>query len=147
MPNLAILKKVAAIFLSICFLVNSVMIPFCNFQDTGSVKILYNQFLENDSDGNVLEFITNNILHIGGLLGDEDDDEDAPLQQIPSSQQQQHPIQPIQITPGFLYCAQSITWEEKAEPSPPRVFCFFISTNYNLDFSTSVFHPPAIISC
>jgi len=85
------------------------MIPFSNFQDTGTVKILYSQFLENDSDGNVLEFITNNILHIGGLLGDDDDDDDAPQQQIPSSNQQQHPFQPIQITPGFLYCAQSIT--------------------------------------
>jgi hypothetical protein len=145
MPNLAILKKAAAIFLSICFLVNSVMIPFCNFQDTGTVKILYSQFLENDNDGNVLEFITNNILHIDGLMGD--DDEDAPPQQLPSSQQQQHPVQPFQITPGFLYCAQSLTLEEKDQPATLRVFGFFIDNNYNLDFSTSVFHPPVVISC
>jgi hypothetical protein len=121
------------------------MIPFCNFQDTGTVKILYSQFLESDNDGNVLEFITNNILHIGGLMGD--DDEDTPPQQLPSSHQQQHPFQPIQITPGFLYCAQSITLEEKEQPAAPRVFGFFIADNYNLDFSTSVFHPPAVTCC
>lgn len=141
------MKKIAAIFLSSCFLVNSVMIPFCNFQDTGTVKILYSQFLETDSDGNVLEFIANNILHIGGLLGDEDDDDDAPPQQLPPSQQQQHPFQPIQITPGFLYCAQSIIIEEKEQPVAPRVFGFFIDNNYTLDFSVSVFHPPAVTSC
>jgi hypothetical protein len=133
------------------------MVPFSNFQDTGTVKILYSQFLETDNDGNVLEFITNNILHIGGLLGDEDDDDDdAPQQQIPSSHQQQqipssnqqqHPFQPIQITPGFLYCTQSLMVEENEQPFAPRVFCSFIDNNYKLVFSSFVFHPPAVTGC
>ena len=142
MPILAILKKLAAIFLSICFLVNSLMVPFCNFQDTASVKILYSQFLETDSDGDVLEFIANNILHIGGLLNDEDEDDDAPQQPISSSHQQQ---EPIQITPGFLYCTQSLMVEEKEQPVAPRVFCSFIDNNYKLDFFSFIFHPPAAI--
>jgi hypothetical protein len=144
---LAILKKISAIFLSCCFLVNCVMVPFCNFQDTGSVKILYSQFLQKDSDGDVLEFITNNILHIGDLFEDEDDDEDALQQQAPASQQQQQPIQPLQITPGFLYCAQSLMLEEKDQPVAPRVFCSFIDNNYKLNFSSFIFHPPAVTSC
>lgn len=120
------------------------MVPFCNFQDTVSVKILYNQFLENDSDGDVPEFIANNILHIGGLLNDEDDDDDAPRQPIPSSHEQQ---QPIQITPGFLFCAQSLMVEEKEQTVAPRVFCSFIDNNYKLDFSSIIFHPPADTGC
>jgi hypothetical protein len=123
------------------------MVPFCNFQDTVSTKILYSQFLQNDSDGDVMEFITNNILHIGGLLGDDDEGDEAPQHQIPPSQQQQHPYQPIQITPGFLYCTQSITLEEKEQPVAARVFGFFIHNNYKLDFSSFVFHPPAVSMC
>jgi hypothetical protein len=123
------------------------MVPFCNFQDTVSAKILYSQFLQRDSDGDVFEFITNNILNIGGLFEDEDDDEDAPQQQVPASQQQQQPIQPLQITPGFLYCAQSLMPEEKDQPVAPRVFCSFIDNNYKLDFSSFIFHPPAVTGC
>ena len=120
------------------------MVPFCNFQDTISAKILYAQFLQKDSDGDVLEFITNNILHIGSLFDDEDDDEDVPQQQTPASQHQL-PIQPLQITPGFLYCAQSLMLEEKEQPAAPRVFCSFIDNNYKLDFSSFIFHPPSVI--
>jgi hypothetical protein len=145
MPNLAILKKISAIFLSGCFLVNCVMVPFCNFQDTISAKILYSQFLQKDSDGNVFEFITNNILNIGNLVGDDDDDDDdQPKQQVPPSQQQQ---QPIQITPGFLYCSQLLMVEEKEQSVAPRVFCFFIDNNYKLNFSSFIFHPPAFAGC
>ena len=141
MFNLAILKKVSAILLSCGFLVNCIMVPFCNFQDTVSAKILYAEFLQKDSDGDVLEFITNNILHIGSLF-DKDDDEDESQQPAPSSPNQ-HPFQPIQITPGFLYCTQSLMVEESEEPVAPRVFCFFIDNNYELTFSPFVFHPPA----
>ncbi|HEY6064189.1 MAG TPA: hypothetical protein VIV35_11300 [Chitinophagaceae bacterium] len=137
------MKKISAIFLSCCFLVNCVMVPFCNFQDTVSAKILYSQFLQRDSDGDVFEFITNNILNIGSLIGDDDDDDDdQPQQQIPVSQQHQ---QPIQITPGFLYCAQSLMPEEKEQAVAPRVFCSFIDNNYKLYFSSFIFHPPAAI--
>jgi hypothetical protein len=123
------------------------MVPFCNFQDTVSAKILYTQFLQKDSDGNVFEFITSNILNIGNLIGDDDeddDDDDQPKQQVPVSQHQQ---QPIQITPGFLYCAQSLMLEEKEQPVAPRVFCSFIDNNYKLNFSSFIFHPPAVTSC
>jgi hypothetical protein len=122
------------------------MVPFCNFQDTISAKILYNEFLQKDSDGDVLEFITNNILNMGGLFDDEDDDEDAPQQHAPSSQHQL-PLQPLQITPGFLYCTQSLMPEEKEQTVAPRVFCSFIDNNYKLVFSSFVFHPPAVTGC
>jgi hypothetical protein len=118
------------------------MVPFCNFQDTISAKILYAQFLQKDSDGDVLEFITNNILNIGSLIGDDDDDDDQPKQEVPVSQHQQ---QPIQITPGFLYCAHSLILVEKEQPATPRVFCSFIDINYKLDFSSFIFHPPSAI--
>ena len=147
MHNLDVLKKIPAIFLSACFLVNCVMVPFCNFQDTVSANILYNQFLQKDNDGDVFEFITCNILHIGNLSDDEDDDDDdAPRQQAPATNHQQ-PLQPLQITPGFLYCAQSLMPEEKEQPVSPRIFCQFIDNNYKLDFSSLIFHPPALISC
>ena len=145
MTNLAILKKISAILLSSCFLVNCLMVPFCNFQDTVSTKILYTQFLQTDSDGDVLEFITNNILHIGSLFDDEDDDEVEPHQQNHASQQQ--PVQPLQITPGFLFCTHSLAVIENEQPAVLRVFCSFTDDNYKLDFSSFVFHPPSVTGC
>src|SRR5258705_13780632 len=103
MSTLAILKKSFAILFSCCFFVNCVMVPFCNFQDIASTKILYGQFLQKDNDGDMFEFITNNLLNIGNAFED-DDDEDEPKQQSPASQQ--FPFQTIQITPGFLYFKQ-----------------------------------------
>jgi len=141
------LKNISAILLTCIFLVNCIMVPFCNFQDTVSTKILYSQFLQKDTDGDVLEFITNNILHIGDLFDNEDDDEDVPLQHPPATQQDQHPFQPIQITPGFLYCAQALIMEENELPAAPRVFCSFAANNYELDYFAFVFHPPAFHGC
>jgi hypothetical protein len=145
MPTLGMVKKIWAIFLSGSFLVNCIMVPFCNFQDTISAKILYAQFLLKDRDGDVLEFITHNILNMGDLFEDEDDDEVEPAEQVPPTQQQ-HPFQPIQINPGFLYCVQPIMTEDREQPAAPRVFCLFIDNNYKLDFSPFVFHPPSFCS-
>jgi hypothetical protein len=141
MLNFSDLKKFAAILLSCSLLVNCVMMPFCNFQDIASAKMLYDSFLQKDGDGDVFEFIANDMLNMGSLLGDEDDDE--PEKQVP----QQHPQQPIQITQGFLYCAQPVMIEEKEQAVAPRVFCFFIDNNYKLDFSSFIFHPPSVTGC
>ena len=116
------------------------MMPFSNFQDTVSAKLLYSLFLQEDSDGDVLEFITNDMLNIGGVFEDEDNDKGST-----NSQQQEHPLQPLQITPGFLYCAQSLLYEEKEQTLEPRVFCRFVDNKYKQDYSSFIFHPPTLI--
>ncbi|MEP6699693.1 MAG: hypothetical protein ABJA85_00190 [Bacteroidota bacterium] len=116
------------------------MMPFCNFQDTVSAKILYGLFLQKDSDGNVLEFIADDMLNIGGLFEDEDDETEN------KAPRQEHPLQPIQISQGFLYCAQTILLEEKEPPVTPRVFGSFVNDGYKLDFSSFIFHPPGFTS-
>jgi hypothetical protein len=141
MPNFPNLKKVASILLSCSFLVNCVMMPFCNFQDIASAKTLYDSFLQKDGDGDVFEFITNDMLNMGGLFEDEDDDE--PEDQAPQ-QQQQRPLQPIQITQGFLYCAQAMLLEEKEPAFTPRVFGSFVNNTYKFELPISIFHPPAV---
>lgn len=113
--------------------------PFYNFLDTDSTKILYNQFLQQDNDGDLFEFITHDMLNMGNLFEDEDEDN------IPETQKQL-PVQTIQINPGFLICAQPLLVEKNEKQIATRVFCSFIGNNYNLDFSTFVFRPPAFIS-
>ncbi len=117
------------------------MMPFCNFQDTVSAKTLYGLFLQKDGDGDVFEFIANDMLNMGGLFEDEEEEEDE-TENKPS--QQEHPLQPIQISPGFLYCAQTLILEEKEMPETPRVFGSFVKDTYKFDLSTSVFHPPSV---
>ena len=114
------------------------MMPLCNFQDTVSAKILYGLFLQKDSNGNVFDFITHDMLNMGSFLEEEDDDE--PENQSP---QQQQPFQPIQITQGSLCCAQAIVLDEKELPVTPRVFGSFINDTYRFQLSSTVFHPPA----
>ena len=114
--------------------------PFYNFQDSASLKILYSDFLQKDDDGDILEFIANDMLNMESLFEDEDEPE------IPINEsQKQLPVQTIQINPGFLSCAQPLQIEKEKLPTSPRVFCFFIDTTYKLDFSSFVFHPPAFM--
>jgi hypothetical protein len=80
------------------------------------------------------------MLNIGILLGDDDDDDADQLPSTPAAQH--HPFQPLQITPGFLYCPQLVFSENNIEPMTPRVFCSFVDNNYQQDFSSSIFHPP-----
>lgn len=135
------MKKILAILLLAGFLVSSILMPFYNFQDANSTEILYSRFLQQDSDGDIFEFITNDMLNMGSLF--EDKDEDEPHVPI-SEHQKQLPFQPIQINPGFLFCVQPLLVEKEEQPTTPRVFCFFIDNNYKLDYSSFVFHPPAI---
>jgi hypothetical protein len=141
MPNLPVVKKISAILLSCSFLINCIVIPFCNFQDTVSAKILFAAFLQKDRDADVLEFITLDMLNISNLF--EEDDDDEADEQIPASQQHQLPVQPIQISPGFLYCVQTQLIEKKELIITPRVFCSFIDMHYEMNFSSAIFHPPS----
>lgn len=117
--------------------------PFYNFQDSASLKILYSDFLQKDDDGDILEFIANDMLNMEGLF--EHEDENEPPMPI-HEHQKQLPVQPIQINPGSLSCAQPLHIEKEKQPTTPRVFCLFPDTNYQLDFSSFVFHPPAYVS-
>lgn len=137
------MKQIAAILLMCSFLVNCIVVPFCNFQDTVSAKTLYEQFLESDRDGNVLEFITGKLLNMETLFEDEDEEEQDLPQKAPFSQQQ--PLHSIQISPG-LFINQPQSEVEKEEQIIPRVFCLFSKDNYKSDFTSFIFHPPAFAS-
>lgn len=135
------MKKVFAILLLTSFLAGITLMPFYNFQDTDSAKILYSQFLQQDNDGDVFEFITNDILNLGSLF----EDEDEPGSSAPQSQKQQ-PFHTIQIFPGSLSYSRPVVVEAKEPPVTTRVFCCFVAGNYKLHFSSFVFHPPAVMS-
>ena len=117
------------------------MMPFCNFQDTVSARTLYGLFLQKDGDGDVFEFITNDMLNMGGLFEEEEEEENETENKLP---QQEHPLQPIQISPGFLYCAQTLILIEKVLQETPRVFGHFENDTYKFELSLSVFHPPSV---
>jgi hypothetical protein len=120
--------------------VNCIVIPFCNFQDTVSAKIVYNQFLEKDSDGNALEFIANNLLNMEKLFENEEEEEETPQQKVPLPHEQ--PLHILQITPG-LFISQVPCIVEKEKPATPRSFCFYKNVHYTSDYFSSIFHPPA----
>jgi hypothetical protein len=133
------LKKMTSILLSFSFLINCIMMPFCNFQDTVSAKALYELFRQSDGDGNVLEFIANDMLNMSCLFEDEDDDKTE--NEMPG---QERPLPPIQISQGSLFCSHIILLEEKEMANIPRVYSAFVKDTYKFDLSLPVFHPPAV---
>jgi hypothetical protein len=135
-----ILKQAASILLIIAFFISNITMPFCNFQETGIVADLYHQHLQEDADGNVFDFIADDILIIGSLFDEEDED-------IPPAQQ--HPIQhpfpfPVtQIQTGFFNLSKPVTSAPQSPVILERVYSAFLEKKHSSEFSLAVFRPPS----
>ncbi len=134
----AIVKKPLTFILTFSFFFSSIIMPYCNFDDTRVLKKIYNESREEDSDMDVTEFIFEKLLTIGELFeGDEPDEHPV---------HPHHPPGPMQVQimqTGSLYCLKTIIVESPREPQSAKPTCLFRENKFSFDFHASIFHPPA----
>jgi hypothetical protein len=109
--------------------------PYANFDDVQSIKSLYVNYLQEDNDTNVFEFIGEKILSAGLIT---DGDEVPP----PANH---HPIQHTEVTQIHSGVLFQPTQQEIQIEKP--IICINQTCNYrnNLfarDFDKGIFHPP-----
>lgn len=115
--------------------------PYANFDDVGSLQVVYNHCLKEDADMDFFEFIGEKLLAAG--LDPDEADESMPA----------HPLQPIhaanmvQIQSGALY--QPVATEISLQQPPVQKILIPLTDTRVLpnDFRPGIFHPPARISC
>ena len=113
--------------------------PYANFDDNSSTRMVYDQQQRQDPDLNFGEFVFEKLLCMGQFFGNDDDA--AEPGSIPI--QKQHPLQPLQIQTGFLECYKpTIKIQELPELSVKQV-CEFKDNKFSREFSSFIFHPPA----
>lgn len=117
--------------------------PFCNFQETAIVADLYHQHLQQDADGNVFDFIADDILTIGSLFDGEEEDM-QPVQQHPIPHPVSFPI--TQIQTGFYNLSKPVTSLPQSPVILERVYSVFLEKKHSAEFSLSIFRPPAPIN-
>lgn len=116
------------------------MMPYNNFDDTGSFCSSYHISRQENADMNIGEFIFNKVLAIEGLFDEAEEDD------IPDISRSQPPV-PLKIQPvqsGLLYCNKIIMNEQEKEVVPAKPTCLFKENKFSFDFQVSVFHPPAM---
>lgn len=133
------LKQFVSILLIIAFFISNTTMPFCNFQETGIVADLYHKHLQEDADGNVFDFIADDILTFCSLFGGEEEDI-PPVQKHP----EQHPLpfQVTQIQTGFFNFSKPVVSVIQSPVVLERVYSAFLEKKHSAEFSLSVFHPP-----
>ena len=114
--------------------------PYGNFDDTYTTRLLYNEQQKLDPDLNISEFIFEKLLFIGGLF--EQGDEDEPVD-MPAKYPQ--PVQILHIQTGFLYCYKPIIKFQELPETIAKPTCLFKENKFAREFSSPVFHPPSFI--
>jgi hypothetical protein len=110
--------------------------PYANFDDLNSVRAVYNNYLQEDNDSNIFEFIGEKILTAGFIH-----DEGSGLENLPVKQH--HPSNAtVQIQTGVLF---QPPFREDTPPIFPEISISYTLTNTIFlfrDFRSRVFHPP-----
>jgi hypothetical protein len=112
--------------------------PYGNFDDNYATNLLYDQQQKQDPDLSVSEFVFDRLLRVGELFEDgDDDDTDIPVKNP-------HPVQSLQIQAGFLECYKPVIKIQELPEAVAKPTCVFRENKISRDFSSSVFHPPAV---
>lgn len=116
--------------------------PYANFDDVQSLRSVYNNYLREDNDSNIFEFIGEKILS-AGLIHDENEQENKS-----AKQEHRHPVNPgitVQIQTGVLYQFSVRDNDFPAFPvikvSPPLINSILLFSG----FCSGIFRPP--VSC
>jgi len=132
-------KKGLIILTGLFFLLSSLVMPYANFDDLNSVRAVYNNYLQEDNDSNIFEFIGEKILTAGFIH-----DERRRLENLPVKQQR--PLNSnatIQIQTGVLF---QPPFRNDSTPVFRKIKISHMLTNTVFlfqDFRSRIFHPPA----
>lgn len=128
------------ILISIAFFTSNIAMPFYDFQNTDVVTNLYHKHLQEDPDGNLFDFITDDLLLVSNFFNDEADE--LPIPQHPM----QHPL-PLQITQlqaGFFNFSTPVTYTPQKPLLINRVYLKYAEKKHAAEFLSAVFRPPAM---
>lgn len=114
--------------------------PYSNFDDTSSLRSVYQESQREDNDIDVGEFIMNKLLVVGELFDHGEDDHPLPKNHQPE------PMQMISLQSGFLYCNKIFVSLQNEKMIPEKPSGLFKENKLSFDFHASVFHPPAVLS-
>jgi hypothetical protein len=134
--TLGLMKKGIALILSTSFFFSIIVMPYSNFDDTSSIRSVYQESQEEDNDIDVSEFILNKLLVVGQLFDQGDDDG------IPQNHKGE-PIQVLSLQSGSLYCNKITVVLKNDNPVLVKPTSFFKEDKFSFDFHASIFHPPA----
>jgi hypothetical protein len=141
MSTFSSVRQIASIILLANFLFVSVLMPYGNFDDNHATRLLYGQQQKQDPDLTLSEFVFERLLCVGELFENEDDDDhdEIPLKDS-------RPVQTLQIQAGFLDCYKPVLKMQELPAMPEKPTCLFRENKFGREFSSFVFHPPAIFS-
>ena len=114
--------------------------PYSNFDDTSSLRSIFQNSQKEDDDIDVCEFILNKLLVVGEWFDEGDDDVKTPTNHQPE------PMQTLVIQSGSLFCIRATLAEQNEKPATEKPSCLFKENMFSFDFHASVFHPPAVIA-
>lgn len=113
--------------------------PYGNFDDNYATRLLYNLQQKQDPDLNISEFVFEKLLYVGGLFEEDDDDMgDMPLKNP-------QPVQSLHIQAGFLECYKPSIKVQELPKMVAKPTCLFKENKFSREFSSLVFHPPAVL--
>jgi hypothetical protein len=116
--------------------------PYGNFDDNYATRLVYNEQQNHDPDLTLGEFVFDKLLRIGELFETDDDDDDT----NPVPFQSPHPVQSLQIQSGILQCDKpAVKMIELPEPEA-KPTCAFRENKISRDYTSPIFHPPAILA-
>lgn len=131
------MKGAIIFFITVAFVITSVIMPYSNYDDAKAVIRLYNNNLYLDQDMTLIEFVGEKLIASGIEFGEE---ENAPIKdnKIPNNHKDV-----IQIQVGVLF--------HKQEPPikfPTYVIPVKLEASYNTkirkeNYSPGIFRPPA----
>jgi hypothetical protein len=110
--------------------------PYANFDDMNSLQAVYNNYLQEENDSNVFEFIGEKILSAGFIY-------DNDQQKLPVK----HPFNNtiiVQIHGGVLFRQSAQEAALQIFPVLRIVQPLINSVAYSQEFHPGIFHPPLI---
>ncbi|NCI47982.1 hypothetical protein [Sediminibacterium soli] len=133
------MKKISLALTLLLFALSTLVMPYANFDDTGSLSAVYNHCLSQDSDMDFFEFIGEKLL-AGGFDPGEANEKPG-----------HHPNQPVKDATGIVQIQGGVWCQPESPqmvigypvPSVPNNPVHNI-TRYPADFCPGIFHPPAV---
>lgn len=115
--------------------------PYGNFDDNYSTRILFSQQKEEDPDLTLTEFVFGKLLYVWDLI---DPDDDAVPVKTPADNSL--PLQTVQIQTGSIELSKPFTRIEEPAEIKNKPTCYFRDNKFDRKFPSPIFHPPAYIS-
>ena len=123
------------------FVFISIIMPYGNFDDNYTTRMLFSQQKEEDPDLTLAEFVFGKLLYVGDLI---DPDDDAVPVKTPLDNSS--PFQTVQIQAGSIELSKPFAKIEEPAEIKNKPTRYFRDNKFDRKFSSPVFHPPALIS-